>query len=382
MNVSAGLPVNQVLVGDCIDVLATLPEGSADLVFADPPYNLQLRGELYRPNLTRVDAVDDAWDKFPDFASYDAFTEAWLAACRRVMKDTATIWAIGSYHNIHRVGRIMMDLGFWILNDVTWVKANPMPNFRGTRFTNATETLIWAKKSETQKRYTFNHHAMKALNGDTQMRSDWHIPLCTGEERLRVGGSAAKSGDGAGRARGEKAHSTQKPEALLYRVIASSSRPGDLVLDPFLGSGTTAAVARRLGRAFIGIEIDEGYAEIARRRLAATSPASGKEALLATPSRRTAPRLAFGRLVEQGAVAIGETLYSAGRRHQAEVKADGHLQAGEKCGSIHAIGAAVQGVMACNGWDFWHVERAGRLVPLDELRQERLKTVASASGAG
>ncbi len=359
------VPRNWILVGDCMAELAKLPAGCADMVFADPPYNLQLKGELFRPNQTRVDAVDDAWDKFADFAAYDRFGEAWLAACRRVLKDTGTIWVIGSYHNIHRLGRIMMDLGFWLLNDVTWVKSNPMPNFRGTRFTNATETLIWAKRSEDQRRYTFHHHAMRALNDEKQMRSDWQIPICSGEERLRAGG--------------RKAHSTQKPEALLHRVILSSTDPGDLVLDPFLGSGTTAAVAKRLGRDYIGIESDATYAEIAAVRVAATEPAPPDEALLRTPSKRDAPRLPFGALVESGAVGIGETLWAKNRRHRAKVKADSRLQVDGQAGSIHAMGAMVQRVKACNGWDFWHVERKGRLVPLDSLRERHRKAAGGRS---
>jgi site-specific DNA-methyltransferase (adenine-specific)/modification methylase len=350
---------NQVIVGECVEVLSRVPERSVDLIFADPPYNLQLRNELYRPNLTRVDAVDDAWDKFSDLAAYDAFTESWLSACRRVLGDNGAIWVIGSYHNIFRVGRIMMDLGFWILNDVHWIKTNPMPNFRGMRFTNATETLIWAKKSAAQKRYTFNHHAIKALNDDKQMRSDWHLPLCTGAERLRQDG--------------QKAHSTQKPEALLYRVLLASSNPGDLVLDPFLGSGTTAVVARRLRRDWLGIEISSDYAAIATERLAAAPPRLLDARLLSTPSKRTAPRVAFGQLVEAGLVEIGERLFSKNRRHTALVKADAHLQAGEASGSIHRIGARVQNAPACNGWEFWHVERDGALLPIDALREKFLR---------
>lgn len=349
------LPLDDIVCGDCVEVMRSFPEGSVDLVFADPPYNLQLRNTLYRPNLTKVDAVDDAWDSFESFADYDRFTEAWLEACRRVLGDSGTIWVIGSYHNIHRVGRIMMDLGYWLLNDITWVKTNPMPNFRGARFTNATETLIWAKKSKGQKTYTFNHHAMKALNDDKQMRSVWEIPLCTGGERISVDG--------------RKAHSTQKPEALLYRVIAASSAPGDVVLDPFLGSGTTAAVARKLGRRFVGIDSSPDYVEVARRRVETIQPAPFDEALLSTPSRRTAPRVPFGDLVAAGLVAVGETLHSQNRKFSATVKADSHLTADGHEGSIHKLGARLLGASACNGWDFWHAERDGRLVPLDELRR-------------
>lgn len=345
--------------GDCREVLATLPERSVDLIFADPPYNLQLRQELRRPDMSLVDAVDDEWDQFPDLAAYDRFTREWLAACRRVLKDTGTIWTIGSYHNIYRVGAALQDLGFWTLNEVVWVKENPMPNFRGVRLTNAHETLIWAKKSRDQRKYTFNYHALKNLNEGKQMRSDWRLPLCTGAERLRVNG--------------EKLHSTQKPEALLYRVILASSNPGDVVLDPFFGTGTTGAVARRLGRRYIGIEREAAYVEAARARIAAVpAPAGDAETLGRTPSRRSAPRLPFAHLLERGLLRPGQPLFFRGRRDlTALVQADGTLRSADGTrGSIHAVGAHVGGLPACNGWDLWHYEdEAGRLLPLDALRQ-------------
>src|SRR5246500_1060077 len=272
-------PTPQILYGDCVAELAKLPAGSVDLVFADPPYNLQLQGDLKRPDDSRVDAVDDDWDKFSNFAAYDDFTRAWLASCRRVMKPNATLWVIGSYHNIFRVGAILQDLGFWILNDVIWRKTNPMPNFRGRRFTNAHETLIWATKHPKQQ-YTFNYEAMKALNDELQMRSDWTLPICAGGERLRG-------------ADGQKAHSTQKPEALLHRVIVSSSKPGDVILDPFFGSGTTGAVAKRLGRRFIGIEREKTYADVARARIAEIEAADG-ESIETAKSKRAEPRIPFG----------------------------------------------------------------------------------------
>src|SRR5580700_709386 len=249
----------RIVIGDCVAAMAALPAASVDLVFADPPYNLQLKGDLKRPDDSRVDAVDDDWDKFASFADYDAFTRAWLSACRRVLKPAATLWVIGSYHNIFRVGAILQDLGFWILNDVVWRKSNPMPNFRGRRFTNAHETLLWCA-ADREARYTFNYEAMKALNDELQMRSDWLIPICGGPERLK--------GDD-----GKKAHPTQKPEALLHRVLMASSRPGDIVIDPFCGTGTTGAVAKRLGRRFLGIERDPSYATLARQRIAAVRPA-------------------------------------------------------------------------------------------------------------
>jgi modification methylase len=350
------LLLDQVLVGDSIAMLRRLPPASVHAIFADPPYNLQLKGELRRPDESLVDGVDDAWDRFPDLAAYDAFTRAWLSECRRVLRKDGTIWVMGAYHNVFRLGVALQDLGFWILNDVIWRKANPMPNFRGRRFTNAHETLIWAAHGQDSK-YRFNYAAMKALNDDVQMRSDWFIPLCTGGERLRD-------------ENGDKLHPTQKPEALLHRVILSCTQPGEVVLDPFLGSGTTAAVAKRLGRRFIGIEREERYAKGARARLAAVEPMP-ESAALALPSRREQPRIPFGTLVERGLVPAGSVLTDARRRWRAEVGADGTLRCGKAAGSIHQVGAAVQEVPSCNGWLFWHVEnKAGGLRVLDELRAE------------
>jgi modification methylase len=342
------------VVGDCIAEMNKLPEACVDLIFADPPYNLQLEGRLSRPDQSVVDGVDDAWDKFADFAAYDAFTRDWLTAARQVMKRDATIVVIGSYHNIFRVGAIMQDLGFWILNDIVWRKANPMPNFRGRRFTNAHETMIWAARSADAKGYTFNYEALKAGNEDCQVRSDWFLPICTGGERLK---------DAAGR----KTHPTQKPEALLARVLLSASNAGDLVLDPFFGSGTTGAVARRFGRRYLGFERDPGYAAAARARIAAVVPLPA-EALALAPSKRSEPRVAFASLIEANLIRPGETLVDPTGRHHALVRADGALNAGPAVGSIHKIGALVQGLPACNGWTFWRVERAGRHILIDDLR--------------
>ena len=347
------LPLDTILIGDCIERMNALPAGSVDLVFADPPYNLQLEQPLTRPDQSHVDAVDDDWDKFDSFAHYDAFSRAWLAAARRLLNPDGALWVIGSYHNIFRVGAALQDLEFWLLNDVIWRKANPMPNFRGTRFTNAHETLIWAAKSQ-KSRVTFNYEALKAGNEDTQMRSDWLFPLCTGGERLKGAGA-------------EKLHPTQKPEALLYRILNATTRPGDVVLDPFFGTGTTGAVARKLGRHFIGIERDETYVAGALARVAAAKPVS-VAALEFTVPKRQAARVAFGSLLEQGMIAPGETLFDARRRFAALVRADGSLVAGPYAGSIHKVGALVQGAEACNGWTFWHHERDGRLLPIDELR--------------
>jgi modification methylase len=347
-------PRDAILVGDCVAEMNALPEALIDLVFADPPYNLQLEGALSRPDQSLVDAVDDDWDKFADFAEYDAFTRAWLTAARRLMKPTATIVVIGSYHNIFRVGAILQDLGYWILNDIVWRKANPMPNFRGRRFTNAHETMIWAAREANAKAYTFNYEALKAGNEDLQVRSDWFLPICAGAERLR---------DETGR----KTHPTQKPEALLTRVVVAASNAGDLVLDPFFGSGTTGVVARRLRRSFIGIERDPVYAEAARKRIDAVEPVA-EQAVSIAPTRRSEPRVAFLSVVEAGLARPGETLVDAARRHSAIVRPDGALAAGPAVGSIHKIGALVQGLPACNGWTFWHVERGGRLTPIDDLR--------------
>jgi modification methylase len=350
------LPLDQIMVGDCIEMLRSLPPASVHAVFADPPYNLQLRGELRRPDDSLVDAVDDDWDRFEDFAAYDAFTREWLTEARRVLRKDGTLWVIGAYHNVFRLGTAVQDLGFWILNDVIWRKANPMPNFRGRRFTNAHETLIWAARGPESK-YRFNYAAMKALNEELQMRSDWFIPLCTGAERLRD-------------AKGAKLHPTQKPEALLHRVIMASTVPGEVVLDPFLGSGTTAAVAKRLGRRFIGIEREAAYAAAAKARLDAIQPI-GESAAAPLPSKREQPRIPFGVLVERGLVPAGSRLYDRARRFEALVGADGTLRCGTATGSIHKVGAAVQDAPSCNGWAFWYLQgRDGRLRVIDELRTE------------
>jgi modification methylase len=347
-------PFDQVIVGDCLDALACLPADSVDLVFADPPYNLQLRADLLRPNHSVVAGVDDDWDKVGDFAAYDRFTEAWLTACRRVLKPDGTIWVIGTYHNVFRLGATLQDLGFWILNDVVWRKTNPMPNFRGRRFTNAHETLIWAAKS-ADSRHLFNYAAMKTANDDLQMRSDWLLPLCTGPERLKR--------DGA------KLHPTQKPEALLHRILVAATKPGQVVLDPFFGTGTTGAVAKRLRRRYIGIERDADYAEAAYNRIAAVEPVPD-EAATVTVDKRDEVRVPFGNLIERGLIAPGEVLVDANQRFTARVRADGSLISDLARGSIHQVAAAVQHLPACNGWAFWCVLREGKPLPIDTLRQQ------------
>ena len=350
------LPLDSILEDDCIAAMARLPDGCVDMVFADPPYNLQLGGDLFRPEGSRVDAVDDDWDKFATFADYDGFTRAWLKEARRILKPNGTLWVIGSYHNIFRVGAALQDAGYWILNDIIWRKSNPMPNFRGTRFTNAHETLIWASRSE-ESRYTFNYRAMKALNDDLQMRSDWTIPICAGGERVKS--------DGA------KAHPTQKPEALLYRVLLACTNPGDVVLDPFFGTGTTGAVARRLGRRWIGIEREKRYIKVARERIDSTL-ALDESAMKVMASKRSQPKVPFGTLVENGLIQPGSALTDGKRRWQARVLADASIEVDGQQGSIHRVGAVVQGAPSCNGWSFWHVEEAGTLLPLDVLRQRYL----------
>ena len=355
------LPIGQILKGDCAEILSSLPEKSVDLIFADPPYNLQLERQLWRPNMTKVDAVNDHWDQFDSFQAYDRFSTNWLRACRRVLKDDGAIWVIGSYHNIYRVGAIMQDLGYWFLNDVIWIKTNPMPNFRGVRFTNAHETLIWASKAKGAK-YTFNHHAMKPFNDDKQMRSDWVLPICSGPERLKING--------------EKAHSTQKPEALLYRVILSSSKPGDIVLDPFFGSGTTGAVATRLHRRWIGIEKEDKYIELAQARINGVIPELFVDRVFDVgDKKRLAPRVAFTSLLETGLIAPGRRLFfRKDRSRVAHVRPDGKLLLDDGfVGSIHQAGKHLMGGSPCNGWQHWYFAEAeagdGGLRPIDELRE-------------
>ena len=351
----AMLPVDTILVGDCIEHMNSLPAGSVDLIFADPPYNLQLEEGLTRPDQSKVDAVDDDWDKFQSFAHYDSFTRGWLKAARRLLKPDGALWVIGSYHNIFRVGAALQDLDYWLLNDVIWRKANPMPNFRGTRFTNAHETLIWAARDK-KSRVTFNYEALKQANEDTQMRSDWLFPICSGGERLTD-------------AEGDKVHPTQKPEALLFRILNATTKPGDVILDPFFGTGTTGAVAKKLGRHFIGIDREDTYIAAALKRIAAIKPLP-PGAIETAVTKRQAPRVAFGSLVETGMIAPGTELFDGRQRWSALVRADGSLASGPHQGSIHRVGALVQGAEACNGWTFWHTNQNGRLAPIDLLRAD------------
>ena len=344
---------NKILNGDCLEELKKIPDRTFDLVFADPPYNLQIGEKLTRPDSSKVNGVNDKWDQFISFKHYDYFCKVWLTECKRILKENGSIWVIGSYHNIFRLGYILQDLEFWLLNDVVWRKVNPMPNFRGRRFTNAHETLIWASKTKSSK-YTFNYEAMKSLNGDLQMRSDWSLPICTGDERLK-------------NKEGKKIHPTQKPENLLNRVIMASSNIGDVVLDPFFGTGTTGAVAKKLCRNFIGIEQDAKYALEAEKRINKVEEIETKD-LIQTPRKTAEPRIPFGHLIEQGLINPGELLQDSRSRWTAKIRADGSLISKDKKGSIHSVGADLQGLQACNGWTFWHIKRSGKLIPIDRLR--------------
>ncbi len=356
--------MNSIIKGDCVAALEKLPENSVDVIFADPPYNLQLDGDLHRPDQSKVDAVDDHWDQFSTFEAYDAFTRAWLLAARRVLKPEGTIWVIGSYHNIFRVGTTLQDMGFWILNDVIWRKSNPMPNFRGRRFTNAHETMIWATPTQDAKKYTFNYDAMKMANDEVQMRSDWLFPICNGGERLKD-------------ENGDKVHPTQKPEALLHRVIMSSTKPGDVILDPFFGSGTTGAVAKRLGRNFVGIDREDKYIDAALKRIDAVEVVKSPQ-LVVTTGKRAEPRVAFGALLESGLLKPGTVLTDTKKRWKAKVRIDGSLEHEGETASIHRMGAKVQGLDACNGWTFWHFKKGSKLMQIDELRKTYRSEIMSA----
>jgi modification methylase len=353
------LPLGRILDGDCVEAMRALPDACVDMIFADPPYNLQLGGDLNRPDGSHVDAVTDDWDRFDSFQVYDNFTRDWLTEAQRILKPDGSLWVIGSYHNIFRVGAIMQDLGFWILNDIIWRKSNPMPNFRGTRFTNAHETLIWASQGEKAK-YQFNYRAMKTLNDELQMRSDWVLPICAGQERLKKGG--------------HKVHPTQKPESLLYRVMLATTEKGDVVLDPFFGTGTTGAVAKRLGRDWIGCERESVYREAALERIEMALPLD-ESALTTMQSRKDAPRVAFGALVEAGLIPPGTEIFDKKRRWLATIRADGSVESGKQVGSIHGVGKELQGAPSCNGWTFWHLEHEGEIKPLDALRQLYLLSI-------
>ena len=347
---------NKLVNGDSLKELKKIPDETFDLIFADPPYNLQLKNELTRPDRSKVSAVNDKWDQFENFKKYDDFTYSWLSECKRILKKDGAIWVIGSYHNIFRVGTAIQNLGFWVLNDVIWNKKNPMPNFRGTRFTNAHETLIWASKSEKSK-YTFNYQSLKCLNDDLQMRSNWELPICNGSERLKKNG--------------KKVHSTQKPEALLHRILLATSNKNDLILDPFLGSGTTATVAKKLGRNYYGIEKEKTYFKAAEQRLKKTKPIEDHY-LDTIKNNRSKPRIPFGSLVELGIIKPGTTIFDNKRKISAKIMADGSIKHARTEGSIHKVAAVILGAESCNGWTYWHFKLGSSFVPIDNLRQKFL----------
>ena len=349
---------NKIINGDCLVELKKIPDKTFDLVFADPPYNLQLKNKLTRPDSSEVNAVDDKWDQFESFEKYDEFTISWLKECKRILKKNGALWVIGSYHNIFRLGTAIQNLGFWILNDVVWNKNNPMPNFRGTRFTNAHETLIWASKNQKSK-YTFNYQSLKCLNDDLQMRSNWNLPICSGGERLKKNG--------------KKVHSTQKPESLLHRILLASSNRGDYILDPFLGSGTTAVVAKKLGRICFGIEKENKYFNAAKQRLNKTIPIEDNY-LDTLQNNRSKPRIPFGSLVELGIVKPGMDIFDQKRKVNAKTMADGSIKYQKSEGSIHKIAAKILGAESCNGWTYWHYNMNGSIVPIDNLRQKLIST--------
>ncbi len=344
---------NKIINGNSLEELKKIPRETFDLIFADPPYNLQLKSELVRPDRSKVNAVNDKWDKFEDFKKYDEFTYEWLSECKRILKKDGAIWVIGSYHNIFRVGTAIQNLGFWILNDIIWNKNNPMPNFRGTRFTNAHETLIWASKSEKSK-YTFNYQSLKCLNDDLQMRSNWDLPICSGSERLRKNG--------------KKVHSTQKPESLLHRVLLASSNKDDMILDPFLGSGTTATVAKKLGRNYYGIEKEKKYFKAAEKRIANTKPMED-DMLDTLKNNRSKTRVPFGALVELGIIKPGTEIFNQSRRINAKILVDGSIKYQHAEGSIHKVAAKILGAESCNGWTFWYYKSGNTIKPIDDLRQ-------------
>jgi len=344
---------NTILLGDSLKIMKAIPSKSVDLIFADPPYNLQLKDTLYRPDQTSVEAVTEKWDKFNNYKEYDTFTISWLKESKRILKDGGSLWVIGSYHNILRTGALIQNLGFWILNDIIWHKTNPMPNFRGTRFTNAHETLLWCTTSRDAK-YTFNYQNLKELNDGKQMRSDWYIPICSGKERMREKNN-------------QRSHPTQKPEALLYRILLSSTKIGDTILDPFLGSGTTAVVAKKLQRNFIGIEQNKEYISLAKKRLKQTKKLKD-EVVRMKKSRKDLPKVPFGELVEQGIIPPGAVLTDKKEKFKATVTIDGSLKIKGISGSIHQVGAKLQGLPSCNGWDFWHHKNKSTTILLDEVR--------------
>ena len=352
---------NKIINGNCLEEIKKIPDKSFDLIFADPPYNMQLGENLRRPDNSKVKSVDDDWDKFQNFKSYDEFSVIWLQECKRILKDDGTIWVIGSYHNIFRLGFHLQNLDYWILNDVIWRKNNPMPNFKGTRFTNAHETLIWASKNKNSK-YTFNYQSLKCLNDDLQMRSDWLIPICSGKERIKKNG--------------KKIHSTQKPESLLHRIILASTNKGDTIFDPFLGTGTTAVVAKKLGREYFGIEQNKNYFLSAKKRIHATKQIEDNN-LDTIENNKSKPRIPFGSLIELGVIKPGTKIYDQKKEINARIMVDGSIKYKDSAGSIHKVAAKILGSERCNGWTYWYYQSGDRLKPIDELRQKLIPKQAN-----
>ena len=346
--------INKIENGDSIEILKRIPDKSFDLVFADPPYNMQIGEKLTRPDDSKVDGVNDKWDQFSSFEHYDKFSKSWLKECKRILKDNGSMWVIGTYHNIFRLGYHLQNLNYWILNDVIWRKNNPMPNFKGTRFTNAHETLIWASKNK-KSRYTFNYQSLKCLNDDLQMRSDWILPICNGKERLKKDG--------------KKIHSTQKPEALLHRIILATTNKGDSIFDPFLGTGTTAVVAKKLGRKYFGVEKDKKYFQAAKQRINETLEIKD-DYLDILPNNKSKPRVPFGSLIEMGLIKPGTTLFDVKKRYNAKIMIDGSLKCQKAEGSIHKVAAKIIGAESCNGWTYWHYVSGNDLKPIDNLREK------------
>ena len=344
---------NRIINGESLEVLKKIPNKTFDLVFADPPYNMQIGEKLKRPDNSKVHGVNDKWDQFLNFKHYDEFSKEWLKECKRILNDNGSMWVIGTYHNIFRLGYHIQNLNYWILNDVIWRKNNPMPNFKGTRFTNAHETLIWASKSKKSK-YTFNYQSLKCLNDDLQMRSDWTLPICNGKERLKKNG--------------KKIHSTQKPEALLHRIILATTNKGDLICDPFIGTGTSAVVAKKLGRKYFGIEKDKKYFGAANKRINQTKVIEDNY-LDTVENNKSKPRIPFGSLVEMGIIKPGSVLFDQKRKFNAKIMADGSLKHKGNEGSIHRVAAKIMGTESYNGWTYWYCNIKGNSVSIDNLRQ-------------
>lgn len=346
--------INTIIKGNCVEELKKLPSNSIDLIFADPPYNLQLGEKLIRPDSTEYSGVEDKWDKFSSNQEYEDFCTEWLGECKRILKDNGSIWVIGSYHNVFTLGYIMQSkLNLWFINDIIWIKHNPTPNFNGTRFNNAHETLIWATKSKESK-FTFHYKSMKSFNDDKQMRSDWYLPICQGGERLKDENNV-------------KVHSTQKPEDLLYRIILSNSNEGDIILDPFFGTGTTGAVAKKLNRNFIGIEQEDKYIKYAKERIEIIQPLDLETLEYKIEIKES--KVSIGQLIESELLSPGTCLYDKNKTYKAILLADGTLDDSQFVGSIHKLSARRLGKTNNNGWEYWYFYKDGTFTSINELRK-------------